>query len=310
MPEEVAPGTPVRHRFPMSFLVPNVHKHCHNIILLLHQLCVLPSFMTSISVPTPVYTAFQTATPGRQAHPLRQVSLLGGSKKEAGTKKDSDITSPRTTSHAEASTGPSSGLTGSATDNEACFNMVNFILGAGVLGYPFCYKACGLVLTTLLILVCLIAAQLSMRLLLTSSQLSGKRTYEELARLTFGKPGQRVMGTCVFMLNLGALVAYVNILADVLSSVAGSIIPPGAEPSRNIIMTGSYQLYIHTGNCIRPSASCCILMSHEHRLQHYSLVVADAFSITCVQFNIRQLWGHGAGTKRIEAHHSNGAAAM
>ena len=32
--------------------------------------------------------------------------------------------------------------------------------------------------------------------------------------------------------------AYVNILADVLSSVAGSVIPPGAEPSRNALMTG------------------------------------------------------------------------
>lgn len=180
----------------------------------------------------------QTGTPGRQAHPLRKVSLLGGSKKQSFPKEDQDSTSARTASHAEASSGQTANLIGSATENEACFNMVNFILGAGVLGYPFCYKACGLVLTTLLILVCLIAAQLSMRLLLMSSQLSGKRTYEELARLCFGKPGQRVMGTCVFMLNLGALVAYVNILADVLSSVAGSIIPPGAEPSRNIIMAG------------------------------------------------------------------------
>ena len=32
--------------------------------------------------------------------------------------------------------------------------------------------------------------------------------------------------------------AYVNILADVLSSVAGSVIPPGAEPSRNVLMAG------------------------------------------------------------------------
>ena len=33
-----------------------------------------------------------------------------------------------------------------------------------------------------------------------------------------------------------ALVAYLNILADVLSSVAGTIVPPGAEPSRNVMM--------------------------------------------------------------------------
>lgn len=164
----------------------------------------------------------------QKPHPLRKVSLLSGLRKEQDGSKG--------TPHAEGS----NSLAGTASDNDACFNMVNFILGAGVLGYPFCYKACGLALTTLLILICLIAAQLSMRLLLFSSHISGKRTYEDLARLCFGKTGQRVMGTCVFMLNMGALVAYVNILADVLSSVAGSIIPPGAEPSRNMVMTGQH----------------------------------------------------------------------
>lgn len=172
-----------------------------------------------------VHTRLQTANSGHKAFPSRKVSLLGVKEQQHA------ITA---SSHAEGT----NALAGTTSDNDACFNMVNFILGAGVLGYPFCYKACGLVLTTILIFVCLIASQLSMRLLLVSSHTSGKKTYEDLAKHCFGKAGQRVMGTCVFMLNLGALIAYVNILADVLSSVAGSIIPPGAEPSRNMVMTG------------------------------------------------------------------------
>jgi hypothetical protein len=36
----------------------------------------------------------------------------------------------------------------------------------------------------------------------------------------------------------GAIVAYLNILADVISAVAGTMIPPGAEPSRNMYITG------------------------------------------------------------------------
>ena len=197
----------------------------------------------------------QTGTPGRQPHPLRKVSLSGAAKQAQDAKHDQ--TAAKANHMADASPRHPVGLTGSATENEACFNMVNFILGAGVLGYPFCYKACGLVLTTVLVLVCLIAAQLSMRLLLMSSQLSGKKTYEELARLCFGRTGQRVMGTCVFMLNLGALVAYVNILADVLSSVAGSVIPPGAEPSRNIIMTGAMSSVASTSCITRMQCTAC-----------------------------------------------------
>lgn len=37
---------------------------------------------------------------------------------------------------------------------------------------------------------------------------------------------------------MGGLVGYLNILADVLSSVSGSMIPPGMEPSRFAVMTG------------------------------------------------------------------------
>ncbi len=50
--------------------------------------------------------------------------------------------------------------------------------------------------------------------------------------------GRRVVEICTAALNLGCMVAYLNILADVLSSVAGTIIPPGAEPSRSGYLVG------------------------------------------------------------------------
>ncbi len=46
--------------------------------------------------------------------------------------------------------------------------MVNGILGAGVLGYPFAFRSCGLVAAAGLVLLCLSACQLSMRFLLLS----------------------------------------------------------------------------------------------------------------------------------------------
>ena len=48
---------------------------------------------------------------------------------------------------------------------------------------------CGMGLALLLVLVTLAAAELSMRLLLMSAQLTGKRSYDELARYAYGRIG-------------------------------------------------------------------------------------------------------------------------
>eukprot|EP00798_Chlamydomonas_sp_ICE-L_P030849 gene30849-35889_t len=53
-----------------------------------------------------------------------------------------------------------------------------------------------------------------------------------------GKIGRWTIDLCSFSINMGCMVAYLNMMADVLSSVAGTIIPPGAEPSRNAYVVG------------------------------------------------------------------------
>ena len=87
-------------------------------------------------------------------------------------------------------------------------------------------------------LVSLAACRFSYHLLLYCSQLTTKSSYEEMAEQALGPIGRRIVEVCTAALNMGALVAYLNILADVLSSVAGTIIPPGAEPSRSVYLAG------------------------------------------------------------------------
>lgn len=52
-----------------------------------------------------------------------------------------------------------------------------------------------------------------------------------------GTTGTLLVKACSFGVNFGCIVAFINIISDVLSSVAGSVIPPGAEPTRQAIMT-------------------------------------------------------------------------
>lgn len=126
----------------------------------------------------------------------------------------------------------------SADFSQSTLNLVTCVLGAGALGYPFCFKECGLLLATIIMFITLVATRISYQLLLYCAQLSGRKSYESIAEHALGKTGRQIVEVCIAAMNLGALVAFLDILADVLSAVAGTIIPPGAEPSRNAYITG------------------------------------------------------------------------
>ncbi|GFH10522.1 putative sodium-coupled neutral amino acid transporter 10, partial [Haematococcus lacustris] len=125
-----------------------------------------------------------------------------------------------------------------STIQQSVLNLVNCIVGAGVLGYPYCFKSSGYMLATVIMLVCLVACRFSYQLMLYCTQLTSRRTFEDMAEQATGQLGKLTITLCVAALNLGSIVAYLNILADVLSSVAGTIIPPGAEPSRSVFLAG------------------------------------------------------------------------
>lgn len=102
---------------------------------------------------------------------------------------------------------------GKGSVRHSVFNLVNCILGAGILGYPYCFKNSGFALATCVMIVCMGACRFSYQLLLWSTQLTSKRTYEELAEQAVGRIGRNMVSLCTAAVNLGSIVAYLNILA-------------------------------------------------------------------------------------------------
>ena len=123
-----------------------------------------------------------------------------------------------------------------STESQACMQLLNAVVGAGIVGYPMCFKSCGCALACILVLTTAIAAQFSMNLLLYAGQIAGKRSYEELARHCFGSAGQVLVDASVTVMNLGALVAYLSLISDTFSFIASSVVPPGAELHRTSIL--------------------------------------------------------------------------
>ena len=115
--------------------------------------------------------------------------------------------------------------------------LLSGVLGSGVLlGLPFCFRSCGALLGSLLLALCAGASLLSAQLLLAAAAATGARSYEGLATAALGARAGALVAACVWALQLGSVVASVNIMADLLSAFAGSVVPPGAEPSRQGII--------------------------------------------------------------------------
>lgn len=129
---------------------------------------------------------------------------------------------------------------GSLNDRQPIVDLVisQAVMGAGILGYPFVFRSCGVALAVILVLGTLIVSEFSMHLLILSGHIASQRSYSDLASYCFGYLGRAAVDGCGMVMALGSVVACLNISADVFSLVAGTVIPPGAEPSRNMILAG------------------------------------------------------------------------
>ena len=128
---------------------------------------------------------------------------------------------------------------------DAAINLANCVMGAGALSLPAFFRSCGALLGLVLLLgSCAWTWCSSVMLLMAADRVSrAKRrgaplaSYEELMDLTLGPRGRALSSAAIFLLQIGCLVGYANILADVVSPFAIDILPPGLEPNRAGMLT-------------------------------------------------------------------------
>jgi len=130
------------------------------------------------------------------------------------------------------------------TPREAAINLANCIMGAGALSLPSFFKSTGAVLGVALLLASCAWTWFSAVMMVKAADVVSIRvlngvpvsSYEELMELTLGKNGKRLSAVGILLLQIGCLVGYANILADVVSPFAISVLPPGLEPNRGAVL--------------------------------------------------------------------------
>ena len=106
---------------------------------------------------------------------------------------------------------------GESEIGEVMWNMINTIVGAGIVGTPAIYSQAGIVVGILMIIIFALIIRYALNLMINASKLGKVSNYEELMFLTFGKIGYMSILFALFVYDFGAMLSYVIILGDASS---------------------------------------------------------------------------------------------
>merc|ERR1719265_1229552 len=98
------------------------------------------------------------------------------------------------------------------------FNLVNSMIGGGILGLPFAVQQCGLVLGVLLIGFIAVLTDLSAYMVVYVCDATRTKSLDTMANVLYGSQFGTLLNVTIFLNNLGSCSGYVVILGDLLPS--------------------------------------------------------------------------------------------
>jgi len=109
-------------------------------------------------------------------------------------------------------------------------NLMNAIIGSGIVGIPYAIKNAGLVAGICLILLCALLTDKSLRLLLaTAKHARNVQSYETLAEAAFGPVGFWFIAANMFIMAYGAMLSYLMIIKDTFPFALAQMLPPAVD---------------------------------------------------------------------------------
>lgn len=100
-------------------------------------------------------------------------------------------------------------------------NLVNAIVGSGIVGIPFAIREAGLLAGIILVFLMAVITEKSLRLLISTAKHMHCPTYETAAEAAFGLPGFRFVSFNMFIMAYGAMLSYQMIVKDCFSTILG-----------------------------------------------------------------------------------------
>uniref|UniRef100_A0A803NRW0 Amino acid transporter transmembrane domain-containing protein n=2 Tax=Cannabis sativa TaxID=3483 RepID=A0A803NRW0_CANSA len=122
----------------------------------------------------------------------------------------SDVHAPLLSPHGHPGVNP-------ASVSGAVFNIATSIIGAGIMSIPATLKVLGIIPAFALIVIVGVLVEMSVEFLMRFTHSGESITYAGVMKESFGRVGSVATQVCVMITNLGCLIMYLIIIADVLS---------------------------------------------------------------------------------------------
>lgn len=100
-------------------------------------------------------------------------------------------------------------------------NLVNTIVGAGIIGIPYAMRETGLVAGICLIFCVALLTDKSLRLLISTGKHANVQSYETLMESAYGRFGFVFISLNMFIMSFGAMLAYLIVLKDTFPVLLG-----------------------------------------------------------------------------------------
>ncbi|XP_011662530.1 probable sodium-coupled neutral amino acid transporter 6 isoform X1 [Strongylocentrotus purpuratus] len=155
------------------------------------------------------------------------------------------------------------------------FNLMNAILGSGILGLPFAMAQSGIILFSLMLLVVAMMANYTIHLLLKMCDITGHRSYEDIGNSAMGVPGKLMAACAILLQNIGAMSSYLFIVKNEMPAVLKTFLHEDQSANSEWYVNGDYLVLLLVFFIILPLA-CLPKIGF--------LGYTSAFSILCMVF--------------------------
>ncbi|ORX95588.1 hypothetical protein K493DRAFT_314946 [Basidiobolus meristosporus CBS 931.73] len=114
---------------------------------------------------------------------------------------------------------------GESSITEVAFNLLNTIIGSGILGLPFALKDAGFFAGILVLIFVAVINDFALRILVQAGRRTGIYQFHLLAKKTLGNVGFYFLNLVIWTQSVGSTISYVIIIGDTVPLLASIYLP-------------------------------------------------------------------------------------